>query len=397
MSQVLLNTLDGDTRVLRLERAPETPLTLGALRASVEFDQKIPADEQILRVGDRVFGPRADASTRLIPLDVDEARRDEGALLPSCALLLALSGGKGGFGSLLRGAAKSAGTTTNFNACRDLSGRRIGHVNAEKKLREYEARADERALEKIAMEHCNRKDLQTKRRFQEIEEEEKKRYAEVVTVALENVGDAVHDGLLAAAKNEKKERDAREANELRAREAQRARDRGIFGLGGLSDSDEDDDSDDSDEKDDDDGPGPRRNAPAGEVYIAGKGYVGREKKKALREADPSRPTTPPEDEAAAKANDDASPPAEETKKTTTTTRTTTKTTELPAEIILADYSRAKELEAFGLDRLKRELLERGLKCGGTLAERADRLFLLKDKTIDEIDPKYLPPKKKAKK
>jgi hypothetical protein len=174
MSQVLLNTLDGDTRVLRLERAPETPLTLGALRASVEFDQKIPADEQILRVGDRVFGPRADASTRLIPLDVDEARRDEGALLPSCALLLALSGGKGGFGSLLRGAAKSAGTTTNFNACRDLSGRRIGHVNAEKKLREYEARADERALEKIAMEHCNRKDLQTKRRFQEIEEEEKK-------------------------------------------------------------------------------------------------------------------------------------------------------------------------------------------------------------------------------
>ena len=230
MSQVLLNTLDGDTRVLRLERAPETPLTLGALRASVEFDQKIPADEQILRVGDRVFGPRADASTRLIPLDVDEARRDEGALLPSCALLLALSGGKGGFGSLLRGAAKSAGTTTNFNACRDLSGRRIGHVNAEKKLREYEARADERALEKIAMEHCNRKDLQTKRRFQEIEEEEKKRYAEVVTVALEKRRRRGARRL--ARRGEEREKGARRERGERAPRARGRRGRGTEGSSG---------------------------------------------------------------------------------------------------------------------------------------------------------------------
>ena len=35
MSQVLLNTLDGDTRVLRLERAPETPLTLGGKREAL--------------------------------------------------------------------------------------------------------------------------------------------------------------------------------------------------------------------------------------------------------------------------------------------------------------------------------------------------------------------------
>ena len=57
---------------------------------------------------------------------------------------------------------------------------------------------------------------------------------------------------------------------------------------------------------------------------------------------------------------------------------------------------AEELEAFGLDRLKEELMKNGLKCGGTLAERAQRLFLLRDKTIDEIDAKYKPPVRKEK-
>ena len=49
-----------------------------------------------------------------------------------------------------------------------------------------------------------------------------------------------------------------------------------------------------------------------------------------------------------------------------------------------------------MDRLKEELMKNGLKCGGTLAERAQRLFLLRDKTIDEIDAKYKPPVRKEK-
>ena len=42
-----------------------------------------------------------------------------------------LRGGKGGFGSLLKGQSKQAGAkaTTNFGACRDLQGRRLRHVN----------------------------------------------------------------------------------------------------------------------------------------------------------------------------------------------------------------------------------------------------------------------------
>lgn len=67
-------------------------------------------------------------------------------------LVLRLLGGKGGFGSLLRGAATKAGQkkTNNFDACRDMSGRRLRHVNAEKKLEEWKAEEEERRLEKIA-------------------------------------------------------------------------------------------------------------------------------------------------------------------------------------------------------------------------------------------------------
>jgi Replication stress response SDE2 C-terminal/Silencing defective 2 N-terminal ubiquitin domain/SPRY domain len=45
--------------------------------------------------------------------------------------LVAIRGGKGGFGTLLKGQSRqaSAKTTTDFGACRDLQGRRLRHVN----------------------------------------------------------------------------------------------------------------------------------------------------------------------------------------------------------------------------------------------------------------------------
>jgi len=79
---------------------------------------------------------------------------EDGNMFPSVRLLLRLKGGKGGFGSLLRGAATKAGQkkTNNFDACRDMSGRRLRHVNAEKRLEEWKAGEEERRLEKVAEE-----------------------------------------------------------------------------------------------------------------------------------------------------------------------------------------------------------------------------------------------------
>ena len=46
------------------------------------------------------------------------------------------------------------------------------------------------------------------------------------------------------------------------------------------------------------------------------------------------------------------------------------------------------MQVLGLEKLKQELQSRGLKCGGSLAERAGRLFLLKTITLDKLDKKH---------
>ncbi|KAG0246692.1 telomere stability and silencing-domain-containing protein [Mortierella sp. GBAus27b] len=61
-----------------------------------------------------------------------------------------LNGGKGGFGSMLRaqGGRMSSQKSTNTDACRDLSGRRIKTVNDAKKMAEYIQKEPERAKAK---------------------------------------------------------------------------------------------------------------------------------------------------------------------------------------------------------------------------------------------------------
>ena len=54
-----------------------------------------------------------------------------------------LKGGKGGFGSLLRSIKPKAKEDENFEACRDLSGRRLRHVYNEQRLRDFHQRQEE--------------------------------------------------------------------------------------------------------------------------------------------------------------------------------------------------------------------------------------------------------------
>lgn len=61
---------------------------------------------------------------------------------------------------------------------------------------------------------------------------------------------------------------------------------------------------------------------------------------------------------------------------------------------LTSVTSVEQLELLGLDVLKEELRRRGLKCGGTLAERAGRLFSIRGLAADQVDPVLLakPPK-----
>eukprot|EP01062_Namystynia_karyoxenos_P066378 TRINITY_DN60325_c0_g1_i1.p1 TRINITY_DN60325_c0_g1~~TRINITY_DN60325_c0_g1_i1.p1 ORF type:complete len:325 (+),score=115.13 TRINITY_DN60325_c0_g1_i1:76-975(+) len=142
----------GDAGAMRQERVPvalrflagrtvrvgELPLrgTVGAVKRAASAVCGIPAAAMSLAMRGR---PVAD-DAHIAPL-----AGDCGGLVFNCSLRL--RGGKGGFGSNLRARGKAASQkTTNFDACRDLSGNRIRHVRQEKALEQW-AKGDENADE----------------------------------------------------------------------------------------------------------------------------------------------------------------------------------------------------------------------------------------------------------
>ena len=64
-------------------------------------------------------------------------------------------GGKGGFGSMLRAIGAQIEKTTNHEACRDLSGRRLRDINEEKKLKNWLEKQAERYV--LTLIPCTRK------------------------------------------------------------------------------------------------------------------------------------------------------------------------------------------------------------------------------------------------
>ncbi|XP_078485903.1 splicing factor 3A subunit 3 [Ciona intestinalis] len=68
-----------------------------------------------------------------------------------------------------------------------------------------------------------------------------------------------------------------------------------------------------------------------------------------------------------------------------------------AHLDLSPFSSSEELSSLGLDRLKSALMALNLKCGGTLEQRADRLFSTKGKNIHELNPALFSKAKNAKK
>ncbi|XP_020360902.1 splicing factor 3A subunit 3 isoform X1 [Oncorhynchus kisutch] len=67
-----------------------------------------------------------------------------------------------------------------------------------------------------------------------------------------------------------------------------------------------------------------------------------------------------------------------------------------AHLDLSAFSSWEELASLGLDRLKSALMALGLKCGGTLEERAQRLFSTKGKSLESLDPSLFAKNPKSK-
>lgn len=61
---------------------------------------------------------------------------------------------------------------------------------------------------------------------------------------------------------------------------------------------------------------------------------------------------------------------------------------VPNPIGLETFDSVEELENLGVEKLKEALSALGLKCGGTVRQRAERLLAVKGKQLDEIDKSF---------
>lgn len=105
--------------------------------------------------------------------------------------MLKLIGGKGGFGSMLRAIGAQIEKTTNREACRDLSGRRLRDINEEKRLKTW--------LEKKKNEEQKDPDEKFQKKIEKLLAKPKKefkdeQYDEARSNLLENISDSVEQG-----------------------------------------------------------------------------------------------------------------------------------------------------------------------------------------------------------
>uniref|UniRef100_A0A0D9V468 Uncharacterized protein n=1 Tax=Leersia perrieri TaxID=77586 RepID=A0A0D9V468_9ORYZ len=427
--QIQVRLLDGRTRCLRFS----TPTVSGAaLLDAVSALSRVPAASLRLVTG------RLDVSPSSVLASYADGQ------FPSATALLRLRGGKGGFGSLLRGAASKAGQkkTSNFDACRDINGRRLRHVNAERRLEEWKAEAADRQLEKLAENFIKKKAKEAGRRGVKAVEVDK--YLEKYRKDAESCVNAVEESVRASLGKRKtvaKPRSGEDAKKLKIWMGKKKVEED------ESDSDSDSDSDmDDDEGTDtksiilDDGNSSRESKSEdekidlGSVTESHSGETSGEKSgrsdseendNCVQES--MEPTIRSERECGDFVSDDVvehevgtvnqptpencdsalseevlkpDVKAEDNKNAVSATSDLNGPEVPPVEepangnrslseesVELTNYSSAAELEVLGMEKLKLELQTRGLKCGGTLQERAARLFLLKTTPLEKLPKK----------
>ncbi|KAL9234545.1 hypothetical protein vseg_009404 [Gypsophila vaccaria] len=367
-----------------------------------------------------------------------------------------LRGGKGGFGSLLRGAGTKAGQkkTNNFDACRDMSGRRLRHVNADKKIEEWRAEEEERKLAKTAEKFLN--DLAKKGKGGRRDDGAEKyvdKYRADSARCVQEVEVAVREAAALSLKRKGDKEGGVEAKKLKI----------WMGKRKVEDSDSDDSSEGGSESDDSDTENEKsavtdngsqsdssKDGSNGSLLVpklgaeqrvegatdSGSGEenetrIGDSVEKDANangsnsQSDGDGHTETSSDEEAnlsgkpcvsVSADVTASSPqivSDQPASSSTLVKVDDKVhgdseckSLLPDNAVnvcsnvpeasqesqplnFDDFSSSSELEILGMERLKSELQARGLKCGGTLQERAARLFLLKTTPLEKLPKKLL--------
>uniref|UniRef100_A0A8C3W8Z2 Replication stress response regulator SDE2 n=1 Tax=Catagonus wagneri TaxID=51154 RepID=A0A8C3W8Z2_9CETA len=376
-----------------------------------------------------------------------------------------LCGGKGGFGSMLRALGAQIEKTTNREACRDLSGRRLRDVNHEKAMAEWVKQQAEREAEKEQkrLERLQRKLAEPRHCFTSPE------YQQQCHEMAERLEDSVLKGMQASSSKMV----SAEIGESRKRPYRSKTDRGAsagkrkcfwLGMDGLETAEGS--SSESSEEDSEEAPGtsgvsfhvPPHGSDGVEmaaklpsssqqarvlstdprsaeklptpVTDSGKGIsedlcveLGEasaeeehmERKMAAETENTQEPREPETEEplekeaagtglnkeqetqgmadgeGAARGDEGSVPVARPVESQAGSTDIGQETIDLLAFNSIAD------LELLGLEKLKCELMALGLKCGGTLRERAARLFSVRGLAKEQIDPALFAKPSKGKK
>ncbi|XP_062346469.1 splicing regulator SDE2 isoform X2 [Cinclus cinclus] len=340
-----------------------------------------------------------------------------------------LCGGKGGFGSMLRALGAQIEKTTNREACRDLSGRRLRDVNHEKAMAEWVKKQAEREAEKEQrrLERLQRKLAEPRHTFTDPEYE--RQYREMAERQEESlrIGLQVIASKAVSSESGKSRKRLGEPGKSETKSEKRkcpwpgldeatgsgceddnkddspcASDRscpsGSSANGSVGNSDEcssssvasaeDSPSTSASQKPLEQPDSPGRDL-QGEVCTGGQAEI-------LSEEN-SKMTEPSKEEAQGK-NGLTQAPKEEQEHIPAKAQETNESQSTEVEPIdLLAFNSAAELEALGLERLKMGLMSLGLKCGGTLKERAARLFSVRGLSRDQIKPSLFakPPKGKT--
>ncbi|XP_029448922.1 replication stress response regulator SDE2 [Rhinatrema bivittatum] len=335
------------------------------------------------------------------------------------SLELRLCGGKGGFGSMLRALGAQIEKTTNREACRDLSGRRLRDVNHEKAMADWVKKQAEREAEKEQrrLERLQRKLAEPKHYFTNPE------YQQQCLELSERLEDSVLKGMQASSSkmvSPQASNGHKRCNTSELKEAKPEKRKCVWlGVEGPEDSGSSDDGSQSedaetpstseDERECSRSPVQRSERAADSEASQDSGSVADTSDKLEeRAADAGRDLLQKTDveENAADLQAEQQPEygatimdAEGTvEKLSTSGLPEEPQNSEPAALDLMMFSSATAMADLGLERLKVELMSRGLKCGGTLQERAARLFSVRGLAREQINPSlFARPSKSAKK
>ncbi|RUS74466.1 hypothetical protein EGW08_017765 [Elysia chlorotica] len=301
-----------------------------------------------------------------------------------------LLGGKGGFGSMLRAIGAQIEKTTSREACRDLSGRRMRDINNEKKLKEWLAKEAEREQEREERKKDRlAKHLRPQHKFDDEDYHEQKAKVQ------EDLQDALNTGLKRKMKNGEKSGLTQE-KKSKGNGKPKAEWLGMdLDPDDLSSGDSDMEAnpgdpnpctslqvnaDDNDRLKSCEGDGDSKIKEENRLSINADDSVSG----VIKQSQPDE--LPTNTEAPQKLS--ASPPKPNA--TELDSGRNGAATDVPSDapIDLEKFSSSSELQALGLERLKNALMVRGLKCGGTLEERAVRLMTVKGLSPEEIQTSH---------